>query len=367
MRSLNWKLAGALLLVVVISVVLMAVLIDQSTAYHFGRYVSGMMGNMGGMMGGPGPNSPAAQAEFLSTVNRSLWIAGLAAVAVALVAGILLTRQIVRPIRALTAGARQISAGNLAYRVEAKSNDEVGELVQSFNTMAANLSQSEQVKRRMTADIAHELRTPLAVIEGTVDGMLDGVFPCDRERLFSVKEQTALLTRLIGDLRDLTLAEAGQLKLQLAEEDVVELMRRSRAQLAAEATERGLELRLDAPEEVLPVMVDRVRLEQIVSNLVTNAIRHTPRGGAIAISVKRASGRGVLIAVSDTGEGISAEHLPHVFERFYRVSDARARSDGGTGLGLAIVKSLVQAHGGKVWAESQPGRGSTFFVELPGR
>jgi signal transduction histidine kinase len=361
-------MAGVLLAVVIVSVGLMALLINQSTAYQFDRYVSGMMGGRGmaGMMGNSA-NSPAAQAEFLSTVSRSLWIAGLAAVAVAAIAGVLLTRQITRPIRALTAGARQISKGNLDHRVVSSSGDEVGELVQSFNSMAAALEQSEQSRRRMTADIAHELRTPLTIIEGTVDAMLDGVFPCDRERLASVKEQTAMLTRLIGDLRDLSLAESGQLKLELTREDLVDLVRRKIAQFEAAATEHGLELKLDPGGPVPKLEIDRVRMEQVVVNLLANAIRHTPRGGRITVSIVPAEPGGAVISVADTGGGIAPEHLPHIFERFYRVSDSRARSEGGTGLGLAIVKHLVQAHGGRVRAESAPGKGSTFFVQLPAK
>jgi signal transduction histidine kinase len=197
--------------------------------------------------------------------------------------------------------------------------------------------------------------------------MLDGVFPCDRERLASVKEQTAMLTRLIGDLRDLSLAESGQLKLELTREDLVDLVRRKIAQFEAAATEHGLELKLDPGGPVPKLEIDRVRMEQVVVNLLANAIRHTPRGGRITVSIVPAEPGGAVISVADTGGGIAPEHLPHIFERFYRVSDSRARSEGGTGLGLAIVKHLVQAHGGRVRAESAPGKGSTFFVQLPAK
>jgi len=345
----------------------------QAGSFYYLAYGSGgMMG--GGMMGMMGVSQPAPaninlETQFLSAADRSLWIAGLAAVAAALLVGILLTQWLTRPIRALTKGARQISEGNFNYRVETRSNDEVGVLVQSFNTMAANLTRSEQTRRRMTADIAHELRTPLTIIEGTVDGMLDGVFTCDRENLTTVKEQTVLLTRLIGDLRDLSLAESGQLKLELAQEDIIELIKRKLVQLEVTATEHGLQLTLDVQGIIPQLTIDRMRIEQVIANLLTNAIHHTPHGGRIMVSVKTTmagqSEQSALIAVSDTGEGIAAEHLPHIYERFYRVSDSRARSEGGTGLGLAIVKHLVQAHGGKVWAESEPGKGSTFFFTLP--
>ncbi|MBI4285797.1 MAG: HAMP domain-containing protein [Chloroflexi bacterium] len=473
MRSLSWKLGGALLLIVVVSVGLMAYLTNRSTAREFRQYVmqgniihaqlaaeslgeyyaqgqswqgvqgilpqflmmggerlvvvdssgvvvgdtgrvwlgetearlglsggepvivsgrevgrvyvlapstDGMMGMMsGGMMGRGmmGNGSPTvvttAEEQFFSRVNRSLWVAGLVAAAVALLLGLLLTRQITRPVRALTRGARQISKGNLDYRVKASSKDELGELVQSFNSMAASLAGSEQARRRLTADIAHELRTPLTVIEGTVDGMLDGVFPPDSEHLTSIKEQTALLTRLIGDLRDISLAEAGQLKLERAPTDMVELVRRKLAQVEVKAQEKGVALKLEAHDKVPEINVDYMRIEQVITNLLTNAIYHTPAGGSVTVSIgtvdadreHQVSNPSLAISVADTGEGIAPEHLPHIFERFYRVGDSRARSEGGTGLGLAIVKHLVQAHGGKVWATSQAGKGSTFTVALP--
>jgi len=464
MRSLSWKLAGALLLIVVVSVGLMAYLTNLSTTREFRQYVvqgnmmyasgvgdglssfysrqgnwdgvqavlpgwlrvsgerlivadrqgvivgdtdgvalgetvsklgltgygtpitvsgqevgtfyflysgGGMMGGMMGMMGGQPVSSGGntAEADFLGGVNRSLWITGAVAAAVALLVGLFLTRQITRPVRALTKGARELSRGNLDYRVKAKSQDEVGELVNSFNSMAASLGASEQQRRRMTADIAHELRTPLTVIEGMVDGMLDGVFVPDREHLATIKEQTALLTRLIGDLRDLSLAEAGQLKLEFAPTDIASLLGDKLEQLGPAAQDRGIALHLEAGGDLPEIEVDRRRIEQVVTNLLTNAIRHTPRGGSITASVRTSPtserGGGIFISVEDTGEGIPPEHLPHIFERFYRVSDSRARSEGGTGLGLAIVKHLVAAHGGKVWAESQPGKGSRFHVFLP--
>lgn len=459
MRSLSWKLAGALLLIVIVSVGSMVYLTNLSTTREFRDYI--IQGNMmhdsgvgeslsgfysrqgswngvqavlpgllrmngdrlvvadisgiiigdtgqtalgntvsklgiagygtpvmlsgqevgtfyfvysgaGGMMGGqPVPaGTNTAEADFLSQVKRSLWITGLVAAAIALLAGLFLTRQITRPVRALTRGAREISQGNLTYRVKAESGDEVGELVRSFNTMAANLAASEQSRRRMTADIAHELRTPLTIVEGTVDGMLDGVFAPDREHLVTIKEQAGLLTRLIGDLRDLSLAEAGQLKLELAPDDIAGLLRDKIEQIKLTAQDKGMLIKLEAEDNLPPVEIDHMRIEQVVANLLTNAIHHTPSGGSIMVSVKAATPsvdnqRCILISVADTGEGIAAEHLPHIFEHFYRVSDSRARSEGGTGLGLAIVKHLVLAHHGKVWAESEPGKGSRFSVFLP--
>ncbi|MFH1651756.1 MAG: ATP-binding protein [Chloroflexota bacterium] len=307
---------------------------------------------------------PTAEEDFLHQVNASLWQAGLIAAVIALLAGLLLTRQITRPVRALMTGARHIARGDLAHRVPVTSRDELGELADSFNAMASSLEKVEQSRRQLTADIAHELRTPLTVIEGTVDGILDGVFQPDKERLYSIKEQATLLARLTGDLRDLSLAESGQLNLDLAATDIVALVRRVVARQEVTAAAKRVSLQMSAPGAVPEAVVDPARLEQVITNLLTNAIRHTPEGGGITVTVA-GSREEIEIAVADTGEGIRPEDLPHVFERFYRAGSSRSRREGGSGLGLAIVKQMVAAHGGQVRAESRPGRGSTFRVTLP--
>jgi len=217
------------------------------------------------------------------------------------------------------------------------------------------------------------LRTPVTIIDGTVDGIQDGVFPADKEHLDAIKEQTALLTRLTADLRDLSLADSGQLKLQLAATDMVDLVRRKISTFAVPAREKGIDLVSGLPEEALRAEVDPVRIEQVLGNLMTNAIRHTSSGGKITVSARvtdRDAVHGiespnVVLSVADTGEGISPEHLSHVFDRFYRVEESRSRGEGGAGLGLAIVEQMVDAHGGKVWVESELGKGSTFHVALP--
>ncbi len=466
MRSLSWKLAGALLLVVVVSVGLTAFLISQSTTREFQQYLSycdttyiqiaddnlsqfhiqnkgwngvqetlsiqiraknerlvladssgtivgdtarewlgkntkdiGLInptaitisektvGNLyllcygspsnssmmsRGCMGGPVILNVAEQ-DFLNRVNNYLWLAGFIAVAVALLLGVLLTRQIILPVRALRKGAHQISEGNLGYRVKFGSKDELGELAQSFNSMASSLDKMEQSRRRMTADITHELRTPLTVIEGTVDAMLDGVYAPDREHFLSIKEQTAQLTHLINDLRDISLAESGQLKLELALTNMVDLVRRKLSQVEVRAQDKGVQLHLDVHGQIPEVKVDATRMEQVITNLLTNAIRHTPSGGKIVVSMDTVTSAntshldtpGLLISVADTGEGITSEHLPYVFDRFYRVEGSRLKNAGETGLGLAIVKQMIEAHGGRVWVTSEPGKGSTFSLTIP--
>jgi signal transduction histidine kinase len=311
--------------------------------------------------------------NFLSKINLYLWAAGIIAVVVALLLALLLTKQITLPVRALTKGAQRVAGGDLKYQVKTDSKDELGELALSFNQMAASLDKLEQSRKRLTADIAHELRTPLTVIEGTVDGMMDGVFKPDKEHLNWIKEQTALLTRLINDLRDLSMAESGQLKLNLDNIDIVDIISRKLSHVSVLAKEKNVGLKLVADDNLPLIKADAERTEQVIANLLSNAIRHTPAGGTITVTIQKAAKDKtdkavkdfLQVSVSDTGEGIPPEHLPFVFNRFYRVESSRYRESNETGLGLAIVKQMIEAHGGKVWIESTAGVGSTIFLLLP--
>jgi signal transduction histidine kinase len=335
----------------------------------------GGRGYMGGGRGGPPATSTPVTAEqnFLSQVNHSLIITGTIAALIAFIIGLILTRQMTRPIKELVNGAHQIAGGNLGHRVSIKTHDELGTLGHSFNTMAASLDEAEQERRRIVADIAHELRTPLTVIEGTVTGIQDGVFAPDKDHLDAIKEQTTLLTHLTGDLRDLSLAESGQLKLNRVPSDLADLIRRKASQFEPRASEKGIMINTELPGGLPKVNIDPDRIGQVMANLITNAIRHTSTGGKITVSVKPVNSIGMykkgasdlVVSIADTGEGIAPEYLPHIFERFYRVEKSRSRSEGGSGLGLAIVKQMVQAHGGDVRVESEVGKGSVFYVTLP--
>jgi signal transduction histidine kinase len=316
----------------------------------------------GALSAQPPPSSP--EQRFLSHVNTSLLIAGVVGAAVAILLGLFLTRQFTKPIRALKKGAARIARGDLAYRVEVKSGDEFGELARSFNSMADSLDSSEQSRRRLFADIAHELRTPLSVIEGTVDAMLDGVYKPNPDNLASIKEETAVLTRLVAELRDLTLAESGKLRLVVEPTNLAELVQRRVSQAEVIAREKNITLKTEIAENLPQIEVDGRRIEQVVANLLDNALNHTPSGGTVTIAVSPDKD-GILTSVIDTGEGIPAEHLPYIFERFYRVDDARSRKTGGAGLGLAIAKQMVELHGGRIWVESEVGKGSKFSFTLP--
>ncbi|MDD4923633.1 MAG: ATP-binding protein [Dehalococcoidales bacterium] len=311
------------------------------------------------------------QQDFIDQVNRAIWISAITGIAIALILGFLLTQYLIKPIKALTGGARHITGGDLTYRVKVSSGDEIGKLTETFNTMASRLEASEQTRKQLMADITHELKTPLTVIGGTVDGIMDGVFNPDLKHLETIKEQTVTLTRLIEDLRDISLAETGQLKLEKILSDISELVNQVVIQFEKSAAEKGVHLQFNDMPALSKLLIDPSRIKQAITNLLTNAIRHTPANGTISVSIEnRAKSehfgkRHVLIYVSDTGEGIPPEHLPHIFDRFYRAKTARSRNDGGTGLGLAIASQMVQAHGGSLWVESELGKGSTFFIALP--
>ncbi len=301
--------------------------------------------------------------RFLDAVNRAvLWAAVLVAVA-ALVAAALLSRQLVGPLRKLTAASEAMAAGDLSQRDEVRTRDEIGELARAFNGMAQDLEAAEGQRQQMTADIAHELRNPLSVIRGNLEAMLDGVYPVDVEHLGPIYEETILLQRLVQDLRLLSLADAGQLQLVQTGVDISALLGAIADSVQAVAEDQGIRLRLIAPEEPLVVVGDTDRLRQVIGNLVSNALRYTPAGGSVTLrSWER--GRQVRVAVSDTGPGIASKDLPHVFDRFYRADAARDRASGGSGLGLAIARALVEAHGGQIQVESTVGEGTTFTIIL---
>lgn len=334
----------------------------------------GVLLAQGGMMGpgmGMGPWTSDSSDVLLGRVNHAVWLAALAAGGAALVVGGLFAFGIVRPIRRLTLATRAVASGDLSSRVPITSRDEVGELAAAFNAMAADLQKAEQLRRDMTADIAHELRNPIAVLQGNLEALMDGVLPPAPENLQPLLDQTQLLARLVDDLRTLALAESGQLGLSAVPTDPAALVRSAAARFAPQAEAKGVALRAVISPDLPWVSLDPQRIEQVLGNLLGNAIRYTPPGGSIECRVT-SDGTGparhpstVTFSVADTGQGVPPEALPHLFERFYRVDKSRTRGEGGTGLGLSIVKQLVEAHGGTVRASSEPGKGTEIAFTLP--
>ena len=315
----------------------------------------------------------AQQQEFLVRTNLSLLLAGASAGILALLFGFLLFYQITSPLNALTTAARKIAAGDFTARVVNPRDDEIGQVGRAFNAMAEGLAQSEGARRNMIADIAHELRNPLGVIQGQLEGMLDDVFPTTSEQIASLYDETLLLARLVGDLRDLALADAGQLQIARQPTDLRALIEKTASAFTLQANEKNIALTTQAADNLPLLNLDAQRIEQVLRNLFGNALRHTPEGGAVSVQCTMNSGQSavkgqslahVLVRVTDTGIGIAREDLPHVFERFWRGDKARVRA-GGAGLGLPIAKQLIAAHGGTMGVESDAGRGATFWFTLP--
>jgi len=318
----------------------------------------------GQLIGYLAPREGAAEAQFRQQVTHAIIVAGLAGALVAIALGWWLTRRALRPLTELNRAAGQIGAGDLAYRVPVSAGDEVGRLAGRFNEMAAALERNERLRQQMVNDIAHELRTPLTVMQGHLEALQDGVFALSIEALKPIYDETLLLGRLVGDLRDLARAEAGHLDLELAPLEAASLLARAQRQFRNEAEAAGVELRVDAPANLPPIEGDAQRLGQVLANLISNALRYTPRGGQVTLSA-RAEGRWLLVAVADTGEGIAPADLALVFERFYRADRSRTRDAGHSGLGLAIARQLIEAHGGALTAISEIGVGSVFTARLP--
>ena len=305
-----------------------------------------------------------ADEDFLRSVNISILITSISVGILGLVLGSLLFRQITSPLRALSQSAQAIADGDLGRRVEIKSNDEIGQAAHSFNRMAENLAQADAQRRDMIADIAHELRTPLTVVQGNLEALMDGVYDLTQENVSTVHKQTVILTRLVADLRDLALAESGQLRLEWKAISLADVISQVSEGLEVQAREKGVTMKFETAENLPKIQADEQRITQVLFNLISNALRHTPVGGTITTSAELREGR-MLVSVRDTGSGIAPEELPRVFERFYRADRSRARSTGGSGLGLTIAKQIVEAHGGQIWAQSWLGAGSTFAFSLP--
>lgn len=302
--------------------------------------------------------------DFLRSVNNSLIWTGLIALLVAIGLSVYVSRRITSPLLEMTKVVHKIQDGDLADRIQVKSSDEVGELSIAFNQMAESIQKTEQFRRDMIADVAHELRTPLTMIRGNLEAMQDGVIPMTKESLDKIHEETILLNRLVDDMRDLSLAEAGELALHRQSTDILEFIKRGAESISARAKELGIDLIVEASENLPELSLDIGRFSQVLRNLLSNALRFTGAGGSIAIKASR-SEDDVLIEVEDTGTGINAEDLPYIFERFYRADKSRARATGGAGIGLTIAKRLIRAHGGSISVASEPGKGAKFTIRLP--
>ena len=301
--------------------------------------------------------------KYIDQINQAFWVAGVAGALVALVFAIFLARSLTRPVRELTDATRAMAQGRLKQQVPVRSQDELGELAQSFNQMSADLSRATQSRKQMTADIAHDLRNPLTVISGYLESLQDGKLQPTPERFATMQAEVQQLQRLVEDLRTLSLADAGELKLHIQSVKPGELLDSVAAVFQHQAEWQKVQIKVKAEPGLPEIQVDPERLEQVLGNLVSNALRYTPEGGEISLVAEQVAGS-LIVSVEDNGSGIPPEILPHIFERSYRGDPARSGDESG--LGLAIVKSIIELHGGSVSAASQPGGGSCFSLTLPG-
>ena len=309
----------------------------------------------------------APEQAVLDRINLALAGAAALALLAGSLLGIVLARTLARPMEHVAAASQSLAAGDLSQRVPVEGALETQTLGRSFNTMAGNLEQSEQLRRNLLADVAHELRTPLTVIQGNLQALLDGVYPLERAEIATIYDETRLLSRLVADLRELAQAEAGQLQLDLRPTDLAAILRQTAGSFAPFAEAKEVNLRADLPDSLPAVLADPDRVGQIVRNLVSNGLRHAALGGVVSIGAQAGQfdrKRGVRVAVSDDGPGIPHDQLAHVFDRFWRGDQSRARDTGGSGLGLAITRYLVESHGGQIGVESDGISGTVFWFTL---
>lgn len=302
--------------------------------------------------------------EFLRRLNGSIFLSAIATLALALFLGILLSRSISRPIQELTKATHHMADGKLGQQVPVRSRDELGELAQSFNKMSADLARSFNLRKQMTADIAHELRTPISLILGHAEGVKDGVLKPTRENFEIIREEAERLEHLVSDLRTLSLADAGELSVDFQPVDVNTLMNDVHTHYLTLFNQKRITLNLETAPVILKANLDPNRFAQVLNNILDNALRYTPENGQVQLAV-RSVNNNIQITIQDSGDGVTPEEASHLFDRFYRVDESRTRDDGGSGLGLAIAKSIVEMHKGRIWAESEKGKGLRVVIELP--
>jgi two-component system, OmpR family, sensor kinase len=358
MNRLWVRLSLAFIGVTLLTVFVIALVASVNVDHEFHRYLEHRQAMEAGhgAMRGRGMMQPADQV-FLNHLRETLIISGIVAGGAGIALGILISRTIAAPLSHLSSAARDFAAHRWNRRVTVTGAAEIAEVAQAFNMMADELQQAETLRRNLMADIAHELRTPLTVMQGNLRAMLDGVYPLEMKEVASLYDETRVLSRLVGDLRELALAEAGQLPLKLQPVEVHELLPAITAQFEMVAQTQETHFQLTCSQSLPPVIADKDRLTQVLHNLLTNALRHTHQGVITLYAV--VTEKSMRIMVEDTGEGIAPQEVPHVFDRFYKANSSR-----GTGLGLAIAKAWVEAMGGEIGVESVMGKGSTFWFTL---
>jgi histidine kinase len=371
-RQLGLKLFISYLIIIITGIIVLAVSAEFVIPSAFNRHMGAMMGD-GGMMGGMMMDDMSTDlySNFRSAMGEALLRAGLAAFMVAVGVSIFISRRVVSPVQEMTTASQYIAEGHYDQRVQVPGDiasgdlDELAQLALSFNQMAEKLYQTENMRRQLIGDVSHELRTPLTTIKGSMEGLIDGILPSTPETFQNIYQEADRLQRLVADLQELSRVESGAVPLHLEPQDIAPLIESVIHRLNPQFQEKGVSLTVEISPALPQIFIDGDRISQVLINLLGNALQHTPEEGNVSLKAQQ-SGKMIEVRVQDSGTGISAEHLPHLFTRFYRADKSRSRAKGGSGIGLTIAKHLIEAHGGQIWAESEgPGKGSTFSFTLP--
>ena len=373
-RRLRWKLFLSYLAVVLVGAVVLIAAVEFAVPSAFARHLATVETFEGAdhvMLDGSGHMIDDLFTNFRTAVTEATLIALTVATLIAVAISALISQRVIAPVRDMMHASRQIAQGNYGRRVSLPANrpvtdlDEMGQLAHSFNQMAAQLEESDTLRRQLIGDVTHELTTPLTVIKGSMEGLIDGVLPSEPETFQQVYHEAARLQRLVTDLQELSRVEAGTYELHTQPVDLAALTSSVTNRLRRQYEDKGVQLNVHLPPGLLMAEADPDRISQVLINLIGNALQYTPAGGQVDVTVRRKN-NGALFTIADTGVGFAAEHLPHLFTRFYRADKSRARSSGGSGIGLTIARHLVEAHGGQIWAESAGlGQGSQFIFLLP--
>lgn len=370
---LGWKVFLSYVVVVLVGAAALAATTSISIPTAFDRHIAGMVAMMSGdkMMGSAQPLEMALFSNYNAAVNEALSLAIATALVAAVLASFLVSRRVVGPVQRMMVISHRIAEGDyeerldVSRKVQSNQLDELDQLALSFNQMADKLEKTETVRRQLIGDVTHELRTPLAAIKGFMEGLMDGVLPATLETYQQVHSEADRLQRLVNDLQELSRVEAGAYHLRLELVSAAELIETVVNQHKRQFEEKGMRIELKVDPDLPKVSADKDRILQVLTNLVGNALQYTPADGSVTITARREK-QEVIFSIIDTGIGISPEHLPFIFNRFYRTDKSRARVSGGSGIGLTIAQALAKAHHGRIWAESAgEGKGSTFHFSLP--
>jgi len=370
---LVWKVFLSYVLVVLVGAIILITAASLSVPAAFERHMASMneIMNNANAMGNNQQMQSELFSQYTTAVYEAVTYAALAALIAAILASFFISRQVDTPMLHMMSLSQRIAEGEYQERLalpggqQADQTDELGQLALRFNQMADKLEKTETIRRQLIGDVTHELRTPLTAVKGYLEGLMDGVLPADPETYEQIHSEIDRLQRLVNDLQELSRVEAGAFQLNLAPVPPERLIERIQSTFGRQFEDKNIQLVTDVEPGLPNLFVDKDRIIQVLTNLVGNALQYTPNGGKVSISVRREKSE-ILFAVKDTGIGISTEQLTFIFNRFYRTDKSRNRASGGSGIGLTIAKALVQAHQGKIWAESNgEGKGSTFSFLIP--